>query len=550
MTPNDVKTVAENINDFIEVPNGINRLRKAVLTLAMSGNLVPQVISEGTAEELYKKIQSEKKVLAGGRRKSFPIFMPLSNEEIPFDIPGTWKWVRICEIGLIVGGGTPSTIEKHYFTAPTEEGSIPWLSPADMRKQESMYISHGRQNLTVDGLKNSSATLMPKGAVIFSSRAPIGYVGIAINPLSTNQGFKSIIPAEGINSEYVYWYLRLRADDIDTRAPGTTFKEISGASFAKEVISLPPYLEQKRIVKKVEEVMKQLDELESKKKERDEIRTRLARSAMQSLGRGEPRIVFEELSELIKTPTDIKELEIAVLLLAASGKLESQNIEEGTGEDLYKKILVDLELKEKEWSSRRSSAKKLSSISSEKISFFIPKSWKWVRLDDLFLIERGGSPRPIESYITDDPEGLNWIKIGDTEKGGKYIYSTKEKILKSGLKKSRMVYKGDLLLTNSMSFGRPYILKIDGCIHDGWLVLRPYSKKIDIDLYYYLLSSSLFSKQFADLVSGAVVKNLNADKVKSAIVPLPPLNEQRRIVKKIEELMVLINLLKKVVDKE
>ncbi len=103
----------------------------------------------------------------------------------------------------------------------------------------------------------------------------------------------------------------------------------------------------------------------------------------------------------------------------------------------------------------------------------------------LLVIERGGSPRPIKSYLTDSKDGINWIKIGDTDKGGKYINSTVEKIIPEGMKKSRYVQKGDFLLSNSMSFGRPYILNIDGCIHDGWLALRQ-PLQIFIEIIYII----------------------------------------------------------------
>ena len=159
-------------------------------------------------------------------------------------------------------------------------------------------------------------------------------------------------------------------------------------------------------------------------------------------------------------------------------------------------------------------------------------------------IARGGSPRPIQDYLTTDENGLNWIKIGDTDKGGKYINSTKEKIKPEGLKKTRMVHKGDFLLTNSMSFGRPYILNIDGCIHDGWLVISDISNSYSVDFVYYLLSSSFAYNQFCGKVSGAVVSNLNSDKVASSIFPLPPLSEQKRIVSEIEKIFKQIEVVK------
>ena len=177
----------------------------------------------------------------------------------------------------------------------------------------------------------------------------------------------------------------------------------------------------------------------------------------------------------------------------------------------------------------------------DEIPFKLPVTWTWLRLKHASEIARGGSPRPIKEYLTDLADGINWIKIGDTEKDGMYINSTKEKIKPEGLSKSRLVHKGDFLLTNSMSFGRPYITNIDGCIHDGWLVISPIGTSYIQKFLYYLLSSGYAYSQFAEKVSGAVVKNLNRDKVADALFPLPPYNEQQRILDKLDELIPKIN---------
>lgn len=152
------------------------------------------------------------------------------------------------------------------------------------------------------------------------------------------------------------------------------------------------------------------------------------------------------------------------------------------------------------------------------------------RLGDIFEIARGGSPRPIEKFITNDSNGLNWVKIGDASASGKYIERTKEKIKPEGLSKTRAVSPGDFLLTNSMSFGRPYIMATDGCIHDGWLVLKPRDRKlVHPDYFYHLLSSDEMYRKFASRAGGSTVKNLNSEIVSSVEVCLPPLDEQRRI---------------------
>ena len=167
----------------------------------------------------------------------------------------------------------------------------------------------------------------------------------------------------------------------------------------------------------------------------------------------------------------------------------------------------------------------------------------WTTLGAINDIARGGSPRPIKDFLTDDEDGVNWIKISDTTRDGKYIDSVKERIRKDGVKKSRMVYKGDFLLTNSMSFGRPYILNVDGCIHDGWLVISPIGNAYTADFLYYLLSSSFALDQFTEVASGGVVTNLNSAKVSDTLFPLPPIGEQQRIAVEIEHWFALIDQL-------
>ena len=166
----------------------------------------------------------------------------------------------------------------------------------------------------------------------------------------------------------------------------------------------------------------------------------------------------------------------------------------------------------------------------------LPKGWEVKKLGEIFTIERGGSPRPIEEYMTDDDDGINWIKIGDTKNVVKYILHTREKIKPEGLKKSRMVYEDDFILSNSMSFGKPFIMKTTGCIHDGWLVIRK-SEIIDNNYLYYILSSSLVYQQFSNLAKGSTVKNLNIEAVKQVVISFPPLAEQTTIISKIEELL-------------
>jgi type I restriction enzyme M protein len=169
------------------------------------------------------------------------------------------------------------------------------------------------------------------------------------------------------------------------------------------------------------------------------------------------------------------------------------------------------------------------------------------KLEELFEIKRGGSPRPIEDFITEDENGINWIKIGDVKEGAKYITSTKQKIKPEGLVKSRLVEPGDFILSNSMSFGRPYIVDISGAIHDGWLVFKQREQNLNKDYIFRILSSDFVKVQFAQSATGGVVKNLNIELVKKVKIPLPPISIQEEIVAEIEGYQKIIDGAKAVV---
>ena len=156
-------------------------------------------------------------------------------------------------------------------------------------------------------------------------------------------------------------------------------------------------------------------------------------------------------------------------------------------------------------------------------------------------IVRGASPRPISNFITSSEEGVNWIKIGDVKNGAKYITSTKEKITQTGAKKSRYLTAGDFVLSNSMSFGRPYILKIDGCIHDGWISMSNFESELDSDFLYHLLNSDLVQRYWRQKASSGTVQNLNADIVRSTEIPVPAIDEQRKIAKLLDKFERLVN---------
>ena len=178
----------------------------------------------------------------------------------PYILPENWCWTRLGKITNVVGGGTPSSSKKEYY----DNGTIPWLSPADLSGYSDIYISRGQKNITELGLSKSSARLMPKDTVLLSSRAPIGYVAIASNSISTNQGFKNFLPSDAFYSRFLYWYLKSSKSLLESYASGTTFLELSGSKASMVEFPLPPLPEQKRIVYRIESLFSKLDEAKEK----------------------------------------------------------------------------------------------------------------------------------------------------------------------------------------------------------------------------------------------------------------------------------------------
>lgn len=201
----------------------------------------------------------------------------------------------LSQVGQIVSGATPKTSEQANFG-----GDIPWLTPADLSGYAEKYISHGARSITQKGYDSCSTQLMPAGTVLFSSRAPIGYVAIAQNPICTNQGFKSIIPNKNINSEFLYYQLMYLRKSIQDMGSGTTFKEISAKTFCKVEIVVPPVDEQKRIVARIEELFSQLDSgvetLKTVKRQLESYRQAVLKAAFSKFKEKRP---IREMSNLV-----------------------------------------------------------------------------------------------------------------------------------------------------------------------------------------------------------------------------------------------------------
>lgn len=467
-------------------------LKNSILQRAIEGKLVEQRAEEGSGDQLISNSSINKR----------------KNTESLFDIPESWEWINLAELCNLIGGYAFKS--SQYLSDGVRVIRISDFNENGLIDTDKKF--YREEELLKKYLIKSNDILMCMTGGTVGKTVFLGEIN---EKLYLNQRVAAIRVENKTIIDINYLYYVISSNFIKTiinTQKNSTNDNISMKLIQEFPIPLPPLNEQKRIVEKIEELMPLVEAYEENWKR------------------------LEGLNK--KFPEDMKK---SLLQEAIKGKLVEQRVEEGTGEELYETIQAEKKKLIKEEKIKKQKA--LPEITEEEMPFEIPESWKWVRLGDVSTIARGGSPRPIKDYITQDDDGINWIKIGDTEKNSKYINSTIEKIKPEGLKKSRLVKPGDFLLTNSMSFGRPYILNIEGCIHDGWLVISQDSLIYNKDFLYWMLSSGYAFNQFARRVSGAVVKNLNSDKVSESIFPLPPLNEQKRIVERLEELLPLCDQL-------
>ena len=455
------------------------QIRQTILDLAIRGELVPQDPTDEPASVLLERIRAEKeqlikdKKLKRDKKDNEPI------DEVPFELPEGWVWCRLKEIITELKYGTS---EKSSL-----EGKIPVLRMGNITTNgtidySNIVFSSNEEDikeflLTKGNLvfnRTNSSDLVGKTA-IYRGEMPAIFAGylIKIALLKVNPEYTNFV----MNSSYYRkWCYSVKSDAVNQ-------SNINAEKLSNLLIPLPPLAVQHRIVQIAEQLLAIVDTI---------------------------KLLQEQLK------SDVKQAKNQVLSDAIAGKLTHQDPNDEPAEELLKRI------------------GKTTTTATDTPYEKLPKGWAWCRLGDCGNISRGGSPRPIKDFLTTAENGVNWIKISDTEQGGKYIYNTKEKIKPEGVKYSRFVEENDFLLTNSMSFGRPYILKTKGCIHDGWLVFKLNQRILDIDFIYYLLSSNFMFKQFSTLAVGSTVQNLKSESVQNSVIPLPPIAEQYRIVQQIE----------------
>ena len=464
-------------------------LRQKILDLAIHGKLVPQDPNDEPASVLLERIRAEKERLIkeGKIKKGKKSAKTSDKPHYPFELPKGWVWCYITDVTNKITDGT------HNSPINTPKGDFKYITAKNIKAHgiELNNISYVSKNIHNEIYARCNPE---KGDILYiKDGATTGVV--TLNNLDEQFSLLSSValikPNKYISNKYLLYYLQspLCYDSVRGSMKGVGITRITLKQIEKWELPLPPLSEQERIVCQIENWLSLIDTIEKGK---------------------------ENIS------IALKQAKSKILDLAIHGKLVPQDPNDEPACVLLKRINPKAEIITDNGHYQKNKR------------FEIPNTWELCKLGTISKIARGGSPRPIKDYLTNDANGINWIKIGDTTKEGKYINSVKEKIRPEGVKKSRMVHKGDFLLTNSMSFGRPYILNVDGCIHDGWLVISPIGETYTSDFLYYLLSSSFAYEQFTNVASGGVVTNLNSDKVADTIFPLPPLAEQKRIVSKIE----------------
>lgn len=241
---------------------------------------------------------------------------PASTRLFGADLPASWGLTEMGAIATVVGGSTPKSKEPRYW-----DGDIPWLGVADLTGYERKLISGGARAITKEGFQSCATQMLPKGAVVFSSRAPIGYVAIAERPLCTSQGFKSFVLARSMSSDFVYWYLRAAKPIAEALASGTTFKELSGKAAVRIPIPVAPRTEQDRIVTALESLLTRID------------------LGLESLG----QVGGLDVASLALTQMDAMAIQLkrSVLQRAFTGRLVAQDPGEGTGQELLERLIVE-----------------------------------------------------------------------------------------------------------------------------------------------------------------------------------------------------------------
>ncbi|VBA48885.1 Type-1 restriction enzyme EcoKI specificity protein [Mycobacterium attenuatum] len=398
------------------------------------------------------------------------------------DLPNDWKLVTTGDIAEVVGGGTPKTTISGNFT---DEGGHPWITPADLTGYTDKYIARGRRNLSDQGLATSSAKYMPAGTVLYSTRAPIGYVAIASNPVTTNQGFRSFAPSPEVDPEYLYYGLKLARPEAERLASGTTFAELSGSNAKKIHLPLAPLDTQRQIVRLLD----------------------AANSSNASA-----------LQHLTVARRAVEHFRQAVLAAACSGRLTADWREHNEGT-----VSGDLV------------STATSSVMQDRE---VPSNWVVARVADIGTVQLGGTPSRKRPDYWDG--GIPWVSSGEV--ANCRIASTRETISALGLaSSSAKVYSvGTVLIAmigEGKTRGQAAILDIEAVTNQNAAGILADRQFIDPEYLWRWALAEYETTRAAG--TGGNQPALNKQRVANLVIPVPPLNEQVQIVRRVDQLLGL-----------
>ena len=479
------------------------QLKASILQYAIQGKLVEQRPEEGTGEELYRQIQAEKqRLIKEGKIKKEKALPEISEDEFPFEIPESWKWVRLSTIGITQTGNTPSKSHPEYIGI-----DIPFITPGDILNGQ---ICYNNQALSLLG-KNVARVCDEDSIMQVCIGGSIGKVAITDRKVAFNQQINVVSPLFCLSKylfavmQSVYFTTRMKE-----RAGGTATPIINRGLWDSLCIPLPPLAEQKRIVAKIEELLPYID--------------RYAAS-------------YERLEQVnTEFPEDMKK---SVLQYAIQGKLVEQRPEEGKAEELYRQIQTEKKRLIKEGKIKKE--KPLPEIAEDEIPFDIPESWKWCRLSDVIDVRDGTHDSP--KYV---PVGIPLVTSKNLVNGvidyGNVKYITQEDADKINVRS--MVDDDDILFAMIGSIGNPVLVKKDRefCIKNMALFKRFANTDISMRYVYWFLFYAQY--KLKKEASGGVQSFISLSRFREYLIPLPPVAEQNRIVAKLEEILPLCERLK------
>jgi len=470
------------------------QLKASILQAAIEGKLTEQLPSDSQVDEFLKLLSKKDKK-----------WKPINDDEIPFKIPDNWKWLRLREFSEITAGGTPSRSEPKYWN-----GDIPWIKIGDMKTK---FINSTAESITKIGLNNSSAKIVPSGTILFSIFASIGTVGILNINAATNQAIVAINTNENINKEYMYYVLIALKNLLVRKGRGMAQMNINQEILKNTLIPIPPFEEQKRIVNKIEELLPKQE------------------------------LLKDDETKLMDLVTNFPEqLKASILQAAIEGKLTEQLPSDGNAIELIKEIEIE-KLKLFKLGKFKKPIK-VDPFNDEEIPFEIPKNWVWTKLNEITIIFNGDSINATEKetkYL--NKKGIPYIATKDVGFDNIINYQNGVNIpINSDFK---IAPKDSILVCiEGGSAGRKIGILNQNVFFGNKLVSinSIYLKILNKYLFFYF-QSPFFLKSFKDSMKG-IIGGVSINSFKNLLIPLPPFEEQRRIINKIEELSSKIRSLK------